>query len=141
MVRHGADPSLGLKVPAAHSVQFPPSEPVEPGLQVQLPMLLDPCCRDNEFVGHIKHAAEPVALLNVPAAHAVHGPPSGPEKPVAHSQAVIVVLPSGETEFAGQIEHVPEPDTFLYLPASHGQIPILGKSEHAHEHGHFSQKS
>jgi len=51
---------------------------------------------------HTEHAAKPVAVLYLPAAQAVHGPPSAPVKPGLHWQADCVVLPSSEIEFAGQ---------------------------------------
>jgi hypothetical protein len=34
----------------------------------------------------LSHAADPVALLYVPAAHATHAPPSGPVVPAGHTQ-------------------------------------------------------
>jgi len=50
----------------------------------------------------------------VPAAHCTQASPSAPEKPGAHLQAVIEVLPAGELALAGQATHAerafPAPD-------------------------------
>jgi hypothetical protein len=37
----------------------------------------------------LSHAASPLAFLNVPAAHAAHGPPSGPVVPAGHTQPAV----------------------------------------------------
>ncbi len=47
------------------------------------------------------HAAEPVTLLYVPAAHAEHVPPLGPEYPVLQTQLCTLVLAVGEFVYAG----------------------------------------
>ena len=39
-----------------------------------------------EFVGQEVHSADPVDALYPPATHAVHAPPSGPEKPALQEQ-------------------------------------------------------
>ena len=88
---------MGLKVPAAHRVQPPPLAPEKPGSHRQLSMLAAPA-RELEFAGHIEHAADPAAFLNLPAAHSVHTPPFAPVYPALHSH---VVLPSFEYEFSG----------------------------------------
>lgn len=44
-----------------------------------------------EFASQAVHAAEPLAALYVDAGHAVHGPPSGPEKPRKHWHAALSV--------------------------------------------------
>ena len=94
------------------------------------------------------HAAEPVAALYFPAAHAMHVPPSGPVCPRAQRQAETAVCPvANVTEFAGQVEHEvsatapidPEylpaaqsahaagPGSVLYFPAAHAEhVPPLG---------------
>ena len=50
-----------------------------------------------------RHAAEPVPILYFPAPHAVHAPPSGPEKPATHTQSVAASLPVVDCELAGQL--------------------------------------
>ena len=52
------------------------------------------------------HRADPVDVLYVPAVHAVHSPPSGPEEPALQVQLVKAELPPGELEFVGQVMHV-----------------------------------
>jgi len=69
--------------------------------------------------GHTPHAAGPEALLAAPAAHATHGPTSGPEYPGLHEQALTLVLPADEFEFAGQLVHAALPFVGLYVPAGH----------------------
>ena len=93
-----ADPVDSLYFPATHAVQLPPSGPVDPALQVQLVKFLFPA-GEVEFDGQAVHveldeaptaveyvpapqsvqAADPVDALYLPATHAVHVPPSGPE--------------------------------------------------------------
>jgi hypothetical protein len=85
------------------------------------------------------HTALPVAVLDLPAAHEVHVPPSGPVNPTLQVQAVRATLASGELEPAGHpiqvvatvaptaVEYVPAaqsvhatmPVAILYLPAAH----------------------
>jgi hypothetical protein len=65
------------------------------------------------------HAEAPVASLYVPAPHAVHVPPSGPDQPTLQVQLLKAVLCSGELESAGQLLQLSAPDTILYLPAPH----------------------
>jgi len=65
------------------------------------------------------HAEAPVASLYVPAPHAVHVPPSGPDQPTLQVQLLKAVLCSGELESAGQLLQLTAPDTLLYLPAPH----------------------
>jgi hypothetical protein len=65
------------------------------------------------------HADAPVASLYVPAPHAVHVPPSGPDQPTLQVQLLKAVLCSGELESAGQLLQLSAPDTILYLPATH----------------------
>ena len=55
-----------------------------------------------ELAGHGLHSAGPGEALYVPASHAVHVPPLGPEHPGLQAQFEMLVLPSGELEFAGQ---------------------------------------
>jgi len=51
---------------------------------------------------HSVHTTLPVATLNFPAKHFVHGPPSGPDAPAVHAQ---LELPKGELESVGHGEH------------------------------------
>jgi hypothetical protein len=114
-----------LYFPAAHAVHEPPFAPVDPALQVQLveAALL---AGELEFDGqsmHVEFAEAPIAVeyvpaaqseqvaaplntLYFPAAHAVHGPPSGPVDPALQVQSVEAALPAGELEFDGQALHV-----------------------------------
>jgi len=67
--------------------------------------------------------ALPALTLNEPAAHAVHAPPLGPEKPALHSHMELFWLPAGEKELAGQSTH-PSP----YEPAAHGaHAPLVSE--------------
>ncbi len=72
------------------------------------------------FAGHTLHAAGPEAFLNVPAAHATHGPPFGPVYPGLQEQSVMLVLPKDEFAFAVQLVHAALPFVGLYVPD--GQI-------------------
>ena len=70
---------------------------------------------------------EPAELLNMPASHSIHGPPSGPEEPALQVQAVSMRLPTGELEFDGQVSHVADPGLDLKVPASHDvHVPPSG---------------
>ena len=52
--------------------------------------------------GQCEQLALPRAPLNVPTAHAAHGPPSWPVKPASHRHAAALVLPLPNVcEFAG----------------------------------------
>ena len=95
---HKADPADVLYLPATHAVQLPPSGPVDPALQVQLVKAALPA-GELEFDGQAVHVelpeapaaveyvpapqsvqtADPVDALYLPATHAVHVSPSGPE--------------------------------------------------------------
>jgi hypothetical protein len=54
--------------------------------------------------GQSTHDAFPVSLLNLPAAHAEH---EAPVYPALHEQALLVVLPCGETALLGQLVQFP----------------------------------
>ena len=69
---------------------------------------------DTAFVWHGKHSPGPARALNVPAAHSVHGPPSGPEKPGSHRQASAATLPGSDAELAGHAEQAADPASDLY---------------------------
>jgi hypothetical protein len=63
--------------------------------------------------------ADPVDVLNFPATHAVHIPPSDPECPAVQVQFVKDELPADELEFDGQAMHVEAFTTGEYVPAPH----------------------
>jgi len=57
----------------------------------------------------------------------VHTSPSGPVEPALQVQAVMVMLPAGESEFAGQLWQLAFPWLALYVPATHCvHTPPLG---------------
>ena len=61
----------------------------------------------------------PDELLYLPATQLVHGPPSGPLKPLLHVQSLAESLPAGELDPEGQAEQVLDvvaPDVVEYLP-------------------------
>ncbi len=69
--------------------------------------------------GHWVHRAAPTLSLNFPATHAVHGPPSGPGKPLSHLQSDSAMLDDADREFAGQSLHTAAPSELAYLPDTH----------------------
>ena len=79
----------------------------------------DAALAEYVFAGHTLHAAVPEAFLNVPAAHATHGPPFGPVNPGLQEQSVMLVLPKDEFEFAEQLVHAALPFEDLYVPVGH----------------------
>jgi hypothetical protein len=74
---------------------------------------------DDACAGHALQFAAPLLFLNVPGAHALHGPPSGPEKPALHWQSVGASEPASACECGGQDWQDPSV-LFLYVPAEHG---------------------
>ena len=109
-----------------------------------------------------RHAAEPVPILYFPAPHAVHAPPSGPEKPATHTQSVAASLPVVDCELAGQLRQVPiavapvaaeywpapqsvhaaEPVDVLYFPATQPKhVPPSGPVEPAAHAGETQSPS
>lgn len=115
---------MGLYVPAAH-VEHIPSGPVYPGSQGT--MIQDELAMEEvEPAGHARHVAAvvapavaeympaaqsshtalPVVVLYLPATHVVHGPPSGPEKPLLQVHTNTVELAIGELELSGHARHV-----------------------------------
>ena len=86
---------------------------------MQLAILLEPCCNENMFAGHIKHAVEPMSDLYVPAAHCAHAPPFAPVCPGLHSQTASETLPAGECELSGQNKHVTAPGIGWYVVVGH----------------------
>jgi hypothetical protein len=75
----------------------------------------------NWFAGHTyeTYAEPPDAALNVPAAHATHGPPSGPEYPALHVQSAASPEPSAEVESAAHPTQLPAPGPALNVLAAH----------------------
>lgn len=67
-----------------------------------------------------RHAALPALALYLPAPHAVHVPPSCPEKPATHTQSVAASLPVVDCELEGQfwqVLAVVAPVVAEYVPA------------------------
>jgi len=58
------------------------------------------------LAGHASHAAAPASGLKLPAAQAVHGPPSAPVKPGLHTQTA---APAALCAFAGHAAQTPAP--------------------------------
>jgi hypothetical protein len=52
----------------------------------------------TQVAGQAVQAADPADALYLPATHAVHVPPSGPENPALQVHAVKEVLPAGALE-------------------------------------------
>jgi hypothetical protein len=74
---------------------------------------------ENVSAGHVEHNAGPETLLAAPAAHATHGPTSGPEYPGLQEQALTLVLPNDEFAFVVQLLHAALPFVGLYVPDWH----------------------
>ena len=51
------------------------------------------------------HLCFPVEFLNLPSAHSLQSPPSGPVKPAWHLHWVTLALPSSDIEFEGHAAH------------------------------------
>ena len=93
-----------------------------PALALSSPPLHSP---DKQLL----QAPAPGCALCLPAAHAAHGPPSGPVEPALHVQFVEAVLPSGELDLAAHAVHASLPDAALYLPDTHAEhAPPSGPS-------------
>ena len=95
---HAADPVDALNHPATHGVHVPALRPEEPALHLQAANAGLPV-DELAFAGHVRHAeiaraptaaeyvpaeqllhtTDPAEFLYVPATHAVHASPSGPE--------------------------------------------------------------
>jgi hypothetical protein len=65
-------------------IKFPP---IYPALQVQALDTVQALHEAPVFGGHAVHGADPVVVLYVPAAHAVHAMPFGPVKPILQVHA------------------------------------------------------
>jgi len=104
---HATLPVNSLYFPAPHATHVPPSSPVNPGLQTQAVISVFAVNACPEFVVQSVHGAVPVAALYFEAAHAKHGPPSGPEYPAMQTQTLDALV---DCEFAGQATHAPAAD-------------------------------
>jgi hypothetical protein len=158
---HASFPLAPLNLPAAHCTHRPStsSNPGShrqsattalPAAAVELPwhatQAADAVPLEYVSAAHVSHAALPLAALNVPAAHATHGPPSSPENPASHVHAVIVVRACSRCELcAGQRTH----DALcwlLYESAGHfAQTPgaasnSASNSEYPGTHTHCSAR-
>jgi len=100
-------------------MQDPPSCPEYPALQVHWASASLPVA-EFELAGQDKQAAVPGLVLNSPAGHDAHGPPSGPEEPGGHctEHSVDDVLPGLEVFPGGHGKHKTSPWA-LNLPDSH----------------------
>jgi hypothetical protein len=130
-----------LNVPAAHSTHGPvPFGPEYPTLHWNSPLSVAyfgrhalPLAKNrsvhvqklrpgNESLpnAHGVHALLPFKALNLPAAQATHGPPSGPVKPASQMQFMMEPLRSGAAEFTGHIlqSGLPSGD---HIPAGHSK--------------------
>lgn len=114
--RQAFAPASDLYLPAPQLVHVCP-EPVNPLSHMQAVEPTD----EMELVGHAEqvvsevapiaceyldapqseHVSVPATALYFPATHVVHVPPSGPEEPTLHWQAVALLLPPGALEFGG----------------------------------------
>ncbi len=147
---HAALPLIVLYFPATQAVHGTPSGPVNPALQAQA-LTAELAVGELEFAGHARHvvaivaptdmeyvpdkqsvhAALPLIVLYFPATQEVHRPPSGPVKPMLHTQALTTELAFGELEFAGHARHVVAivaPTDIEYVPAKqsvHVAVPEM----------------
>lgn len=152
---HAADPVVSLYVPAMQALQKLP-DIVYPLLHRQS-LIEVLSAAEFEFAGQAVHAdvepvpltnlpasqlvqdASPGTVLNLPATHSVHTPPSAPVYPALHLHAVGTELPLGDAAlashevhkldavaaavveyvFAEQAMQSVDPTELLYLPAVH----------------------
>ena len=68
---HAADPFTSLYVPLGHALQFCPSGPVYPALQVQMGLPPKEFACIGQFV-HVDTDVSPVSALYFPAKHSRH---------------------------------------------------------------------
>jgi len=99
-----------LNVPATHCVQGPPLAPDDPALHLQS-VSITLAAGEYEWIVHAwhtlnvpfekvsagqsVHGAEPVAVLNFPAAHTKHVAPSAPVYPALQTHLFNSPLPAG----------------------------------------------
>jgi len=109
---HKADPSVSLKVPAAHAVHVSPFAPEKPALHSHME-LFGLATGENELAGHDWHM--PAPLLYMPA---------------THTQNSTDGLAGGEMVFGGQVAH---PMTGLTVAVSSlfsaSEAPVKSLSE------------
>jgi len=103
---------LDAYAPAAHThavtLELPPGEVVPVGQETHVVASVAPVAVEYVPVEQSVHAALPVIVLNLPATHAAHGPPSGPVDPglqPTDTHALILAPPIAEVVFAGQLAH------------------------------------
>ena len=89
------------------------------GQALHVELAEDPIAVEYVPAAQSLQTAEPVDALYLPASHAVHVPPSGPENPALQVQCVKEALPAGELEFDGQAVQAADPVDALYFPAAH----------------------
>ena len=105
-----ASPTTALNLPGVQAEHWP--EPEYPALQAHavLPAAEEelagqdsqlfsdraPVAVEKVLALHSEHAALPIASLYLPASHAVHAPPCGPEVPAMQVQLVSSPLPISE---------------------------------------------
>ena len=90
--------------------------------------LLAPATLEYVEAGHRVHANEPTMFLKLPAAHAVHVPPSEPVYPKLHLQAASAELVLGEVELPGHVRQVVAATIPEYVPAAqsvHAALPVV----------------
>jgi len=92
--KQSAGPTVSLYLPATHAVHAPPLFPVYPALHLQSVTLSLPSDNEADDDGQAKHSALPAVSLYLPATHAVHSPPFGPECPALHLQSATLSLPA-----------------------------------------------
>lgn len=103
---------LSLYLPVSHLKQTLDAEaPVVvwymPGPQsVQV---LAPAVAEYVLALQLTHVPDASAVLYSPAAHAAHGPASGPLCPTGHWQLLRALLPLGELSVLGQAVHSADP--------------------------------
>ena len=92
-------------MPATHSTQLIPSDPVLPASHVQSARALLPDA-ESEDDGQLVQGALPAVLLYLPPVQALHAPPLGPLDPASHLQSVNASLPDAELEDVGHAVHI-----------------------------------
>ena len=108
-----------MYAPASHASHASPGEAAAyPGSHTQAVTLSLPF---PELVceGHAVQLPDPVAVLNVPASHALHAAPS--EVPLYPAKHLQPSLPDAELVPIGHRRHTPVPIAGLYLPVSHAE--------------------
>ncbi len=96
-----------------------------------MPTAVAPVAVEYLFKSQSVHAAEPVAGLYFPAAHAAHVPPLGPVNPRLQTQLVNAVDPDVvENVFTGHATQSPAsslPSVARYLPLVHSEQTLAPK--------------